>query len=156
MTNKSPLNIPNSVTRTLVCVDALSSSDFSGTLYNPYMPAPVHYREAKDIITSLEGFFNDICYPQSYFKDRSFLGDKPEQEEKQPVPVHRYMEDDIFTQHKGRVATFEIEVKYRQNASWQGDFIWLDRDEHFSFRSTLEALKLMDAALQRAVAGGGQ
>ena len=43
--------------------------------------------------------------------------------------------------------TFEINVKFKQNASWQGQIFWTDKNMKQHFRSVLEMLKLMDEAL---------
>ena len=43
--------------------------------------------------------------------------------------------------------TFEITVRYRQNATWQGQIHWIDKNRKQNFRSVLEMLKLMDEAL---------
>ena len=44
-------------------------------------------------------------------------------------------------------STFEIEVRFLQNATWQGNIHWIEKNQKQSFRSTLEMLKLMDEAL---------
>ena len=43
--------------------------------------------------------------------------------------------------------TFEIAVKFRQNATWQGQIFWVERNLRQNFRSVLEMLKLMDEAM---------
>jgi len=43
--------------------------------------------------------------------------------------------------------TFEIVVKFQQNATWQGHIHWAEKNQKQSFRSVLEMLKLMDEAL---------
>jgi len=43
--------------------------------------------------------------------------------------------------------TFEISVKFRQNATWQGQILWAEKSTKQTFRSVLEMLKLMDEAL---------
>ena len=45
------------------------------------------------------------------------------------------------------VGTFEISVKFMQNATWQGQIHWIERNQKQHFRSALEMLKLMDEAL---------
>ena len=45
------------------------------------------------------------------------------------------------------IATFRISVLFRQNASWQGTVLWVDRDMESQFRSALELIGLMDNAL---------
>lgn len=45
------------------------------------------------------------------------------------------------------IATFRISILFRQNASWQGTVLWVDRDMESQFRSALELIGLMDNAL---------
>ena len=45
------------------------------------------------------------------------------------------------------IGTFEISVKFMQNASWQGQIHWIEKNQKQNFRSALEMLKLMDEAL---------
>jgi len=45
------------------------------------------------------------------------------------------------------IGTFEISVKFMQNATWQGQIHWVEKNQKQNFRSALEMLKLMDEAL---------
>ena len=49
------------------------------------------------------------------------------------------------------LATFQIRVLFRQNASWQGSLIWTDRELDAQFRSVLELIRLIDSALVSSV-----
>ena len=49
---------------------------------------------------------------------------------------------------RGKAATFEMRVLFRQHASWQGELLWLERNARQSFRSVLELITLMDSALR--------
>lgn len=44
--------------------------------------------------------------------------------------------------------TFVVHVISRENATWQGQVTWLDEKETRSFRSMLELIKLIDAAME--------
>ncbi len=44
-------------------------------------------------------------------------------------------------------ATFVVHVNKCENESWQGQITWADRDEKINFRSAMELLNIMDAAL---------
>jgi len=44
--------------------------------------------------------------------------------------------------------TFEIEVKFMQNATWQGQIHWAEKNQKQNFRSVLEMIKLMDEAIE--------
>lgn len=43
--------------------------------------------------------------------------------------------------------TFIVNIKYRENATWQGEVVWVDKKQRKCFRSALELMKLMDSAL---------
>jgi len=45
------------------------------------------------------------------------------------------------------VGTFEVTVKFKQNSTWQGQILWVEKNKKQSFRSAMEMLKLMDEAL---------
>ena len=51
-------------------------------------------------------------------------------------------------EHGSTKCTFEIEVKFMQNATWQGQIYWAERNQRQNFRSVLEMIKLMDGALE--------
>lgn len=49
---------------------------------------------------------------------------------------------------KGALATFELQVLFRQHTSWQGRLKWREKNMEQSFRSVLELILLMDSALR--------
>lgn len=51
---------------------------------------------------------------------------------------------------KGRLGTFNIQIQYRENATWQGKILWVEGKQDSHFRSALEMLKLIDSALDKA------
>lgn len=53
------------------------------------------------------------------------------------------------SERKQAVATFQINVMFRQNATWQGRLLWVDENMEASFRSVLELIRLLDSALAK-------
>lgn len=47
----------------------------------------------------------------------------------------------------GKLATFAVSMACRENASWQGTVVWLERGREEHFRSVLELNSLLDGAL---------
>ena len=47
-------------------------------------------------------------------------------------------------------ATFVIQVQYRQNATWQGQVVWSEKNERKPVRSELELIKLIDSATEQS------
>ena len=54
------------------------------------------------------------------------------------------MEDDMSNK-QGDKGTFLVRIQYRQNASWQGQVTWVDKNKTVPFRSALELIKLIDS-----------
>lgn len=55
--------------------------------------------------------------------------------------------DGTKTGAPGKTATFEIELLFRENNSWQGRMTWLEENKRTTFRSVLELLQELDGAL---------
>ncbi|MCI9103554.1 MAG: hypothetical protein HFG47_09650 [Lachnospiraceae bacterium] len=55
----------------------------------------------------------------------------------------------------GNNQTFLVHIIENQNATWQGDVTWLDQEKKESFRSLLELIKLIDAAVSPCSGEGG-
>lgn len=53
----------------------------------------------------------------------------------------------------GKLATFVVHVQCHQNATWQGQIVWAEKNQTSSFRSALEMIKLMDSAVEQAGVG---
>ena len=49
---------------------------------------------------------------------------------------------------KGLLATFELQILFTQHTSWQGILKWREKNMEHSFRSVLELILLIDAALK--------
>ncbi len=48
--------------------------------------------------------------------------------------------------NKEEKASFLVQIRFRQNATWQGSITWLETDKKQEFRSAFEMLKLMEEA----------
>ncbi|QHI73906.1 hypothetical protein Ami3637_05035 [Aminipila terrae] len=49
----------------------------------------------------------------------------------------------------GQKATFILQIKFRQNASWQGTVQWVEKKQTLNFRSALELIKIIDSATEQ-------
>lgn len=96
------------------------------------------------LIKIIERLLDRIDYPQSSVKIRSFQ----EKEEKRLLKPEKVLEGREVANHSGKLDTFLVHIKYRQNATWQGEIRWVEKGKNVSFRSELELLKLMDNALE--------
>ena len=63
---------------------------------------------------------------------------------------HRDSMDQIAADPPGSKCTFEVEVGFRKNSTWQGQIFWVEKNIKRDFRSVLEMLTLTDDALKRS------
>ena len=102
------------------------------------------------MLEKMEAVFDEKKFPQAFLSLRTFGEDK----KKSLKPVSKVVEgfgDAVDMSHYDGESTgkctFEILVSYRQNASWQGQILWVEKGLRQDFQSELEMLRLMDEAL---------
>lgn len=124
---------------TTVCVDTYGSGQLAGRLYNPRFSQVVPVRGVMELILYLDHMLDEMDFPQEFMAKRTFLPRKAVELPSCPAG-----------EPAGRVATFSVQVLFRQNASWQGRVVWREGNRCETFRSALELLLLMHNALDGA------
>ena len=59
-----------------------------------------------------------------------------------PLPLVR-----TIPEEESAIATFQIQVLFREHSTWQGRLVWKDKEQEASFRSVLELMQLLDEIL---------
>ena len=127
--------------RITVCVDSYENGILEGRLCSP-CGETVAFGSLMQFLLRMEALLEAHQIPQSYTVLRKFL-DHTHAEQKISAAAAR----------KGRVATFELQVLFRQHTSWQGMLNWREGKLEQSFRSVLELALLMDSALRKKEEG---
>ncbi|MDO4516181.1 MAG: hypothetical protein Q4C76_03480 [Bacillota bacterium] len=123
---------------TTVCIDSYENSIPVGFLCNPYLPEAKPFTGVTQFLKEMEQLLNDMKQPQSFTAHRSFSS----------ASFADPSTTAAAEQERGALATFQVNVIFRQNASWQGTVTWTDRSLEENFRSVLDLILLMDSALQ--------
>jgi len=132
--------------RMLVEVIKNDQGDIKGALHSKYLEEPFEFANMVNMIQKMEEIFDTVGFPQAFLTTRTFNN------EKRVVSKHD-VEGSVFLNRgneketDGNKCTFEISVRFRQNATWQGQIFWTEKNMRQNFRSVLEMLKLMDEAL---------
>lgn len=120
------------------------NSGFFGTVKSFYFGTFTRFRSLDELLFAMGDLFDTLQYPMQTVKYRSF----------RPRPARTIKPKQVFTMEQSETpfagaekATFVINVLYRQNATWQGNIRWVDRDQTLNFRSTNELIRLMESAL---------
>ena len=130
-----------------VCVDRADDVGFSGRYYHRYSNSPFLFSTPDDLVEKMDYLFDQLGFPQPTVQLRSFkLQPKPNRGEF-PMAKDRV---NALEDQTGEMATFVVHVMYRQNATWQGNVFWAEKNQSVNFRSALELIKLMDSALDQS------
>lgn len=131
----------NYCTQMSVCIEQRENYDYQGVLIHDATGRAWRFCSIVQMIQIYESFCNSIGYPQSTHQLRS-LSEKPRDGRKGLEELA--LPDEEVPLHK---PTFVIQLKYRQNASWQGSIRWIEGNVERNFRSMLELLKLIEGAI---------
>lgn len=121
-----------------VCADRFEENIISGSFYNPYLVGGQTFNGVLDLILGIDGILNEMGNVQQGCSIRSFTRNE--------VAPHDMPNAEI--PKCGAVATFNIKILFRQNASWQGTVTWMEGRAEESFRSVLELIYLMKSACE--------
>lgn len=125
--------------RSLICVDSYHQGVLKGRFYGPLLEGE-RFESLSQFLVKTEQLLNDLGQPQSYTSTRSFAESFPDC----PTTTGLHL-------LRGKSATFEMRILYRQHTSWQGILFWREQDVEKPFRSVLELVLLMDSALRSAI-----
>jgi len=121
-----------------------------GLLYSQYLDVPYEFYNLLQMIEKMEEIFDSKSFPEAFMTPRTF-GNAKNRAKKYDVEGNGVVKDTANNPNNidagGSKCTFEITVKFRQNATWQGQILWAEKNLKQTFRSVLEMLKLMDEAL---------
>lgn len=140
------MNILNTVVRSVVCIDKTVRGDFVGRLYNCYMEEPIEFEQINQMLGAINRLLNRVNWPQATFELRSFSDVKPKLYN--PETIREYMTLEELDNFHGALATFSVAISTRQNATWQGEIIWVETGTALPFASELELLRVMGDTMQ--------
>ena len=121
----------------IVRITSYQNKSPRGTLASPKLEKPVPFASLTQLLLYMEALMDQSNSPQRGEERRAFSG-----------PQAELLQAGILDEETRReLATFQLRVLFRQNASWQGSLIWVDQRMDAQFRSVLELVRLMDSAL---------
>ena len=123
--------------KTTVCIDDYSGGVLRGRFYHTTQGMG-SFQSLAQFLLKMETLLEEMQEPQSYTSKRTFSS----------LLISGTEDDSPQRFHRGKMATFELQILFRQHSSWQGVVVWKDRKTEQSFRSVLELIFLLDSALR--------
>ena len=116
--------IPCHTTEALVVIKEYQDGILSGVLRHPRLDTPVPIHSTAHLIFLMDSLLEMQDCPDS------------------PLPLVR-----PILKEEDSIATFQIQVLFREHSTWQGRLVWKEMETEASFRSVLELMKLLDEIL---------
>ena len=116
--------IPCQTMEALVAVTEYQDGLMTATLRHPRMDGALPVRSMSELILTLDSLLDLEECPAS------------------PLPLVRPIPEEECA-----IATFQIQVLFREHCTWQGRLVWKDTNQEASFRSVLELMQLLDDIL---------
>ncbi len=124
-----------------LCVDSYENGVLKGKIHNPFYEEAQSFESLTQFLTIMECTLDLTKLPQSFTAARSFTESRG----------YEFKKAGAEKCERGRLATFSLCIRFRQNSSWQGSLHWLEEGNRQNFRSALEMIFLMDSALQKVL-----
>ena len=139
-------SFPNMV---MVCVDGVENGDIYGRYFHRYKKEETFFLNSAMLFSEVEQFYDILGYPQAAMRTRNFI-----EREREKVPAKEHMtviyDSQTLMQFRGKLATFLVGVTSRQNASWQGDVVWMEQKIRKHFCSDMELVVFVDDAVKKS------
>jgi len=131
-------------------ITSFGSDRIEGVLHSIYLESPFVFDSLLQLLDKMDEIFDVKGFPEAFLTPRTFGTSKHSIKKHEEIRDEKMSESTskmVSPDHGGSQCTFEITVKFRQNATWQGQILWAEKNMKQNFRSVLEMLKLMDEAL---------
>ena len=139
-------SFPNMV---MVCVDGVENGDIYGRYFHRYKKEETFFLNSAMLFSEVEQFYDIIGYPQAAMRTRNFI-----EREREKVPAKEHMtviyDSQTLMRFRGKLATFLVGVTSRQNASWQGDVVWMEQKIRKHFCSDMDLMVFVDEAVKKS------
>lgn len=122
--NVSASNIVN------VCIDNIDGVERSGRFYCYYSKDPIFFRSIHELFRYMERFMNELNFPQSSTELRTYEDKQQKPANEKRISFTEVSNREQILEQRGSIDTLAVYVRYRQNATWQGNEIEPDNSRY--------------------------
>ena len=133
-----------------VCINDNQNGDYQGQMWHPFSDDPIDFNGIIDLLVLLDKLLDEWDFPQRSLDRRTFDG-REKQKRHKGIVIDKVEEANgvrNVQNRSGKLATFIVQVKFRQNATWQGVVLNKESGEDTEFESAMELLRIIDEDIQ--------
>lgn len=123
-----------------VCMDTKSS----GRLVAQRLRAAIPFSDLPDMLLKADIVMDAQDHPRAFQRKRQFVESSADSSIPYAREPEEMMSAEAVENESGALATLQLQVTTRQNASWQGALSVVGKDERHTFESVLQLLALID------------
>lgn len=131
-----------------LAIDSCSEKQLCGMIFHEAREKGIPFSGYLELAWTADAILQGRDYPMRSVEQRTFLKAKSHNMRHEWTPP----ELDVQRQKKGKKATFQLFIKHRFYASWQGTLFWVENQQTFKYQSFLELMHLMNELLTDKVA----
>ena len=150
MENKEQKPITAMSVKMLAVITQNGTGGIQGRLDCEYFDEPFVFASIVRMIKMMETTFDAIGFPEKHLLPRTY-GKAKQRFRKHELDIHSHLKENSISrtlpEPNGNLCTFEIIVRFRHNAEWQGYVHWIEKDVTKHFSSVVELTRLIDKAL---------
>jgi len=141
------------IAKIYVTITPIDEGNFRGELTCRSIEEPFHFADITGMIELMEAVFEVNGYPKAHLLPRTFNKVKDRhcmQESDLSALAEKHAAQHKLSEAQGdsnKTSTFEISVRLRHHAEWQGSINWIEKDEEKQFSSIIELIRLINIAL---------
>jgi len=134
----------------LMTITSYEDGQLRGRLDSEFFKEPFEFSSLVRMIEMMETTFDTKGYPEKELLPRTF-GKAKKRMRKNELDLHAYMANlpagQKETESNPARCSFDISVRFRHNAEWQGQISWIEKEETKEFSSIVDMVKLIDEAI---------
>ena len=135
-------DIPYEARRMYLCIDAYQDGEMQGRFYNAFEAQEFRFRALMTLIRHVDELLDCTMLTQRCEERRTLLHCTAAH-----TRLYAREEWKNFQCPPGELATFLLSISYHQNATWQGEVVWVENRKSSFFRSGLELFRMIDDVL---------
>ena len=139
-----------------VCVNGNDNAEYQGEIWTQYQDEPIHFLSVTDMVSRMDALMDEWDFPQKSLEQRKFYKSESDNEfnagnNGDILTIDRIKEKNgvrNVQNKKGQLGTFVVQVSFRQNATWQGNVVFSEKNEKLSFSSAMELIGIIDKCVK--------
>ena len=130
-----------------LCIEDYENGDLNGTIWTPYEEEAISFKGFFEMVLIMDKLYDNWDFPQRTTSYRTFGKKNKMDDYHNPNSIRKRDPIRDVKVFRGKMATFLVQVRYRQYSSWQGQVLWAEGKKKIHFRSVLELMKLIDSVV---------